>query len=235
MRIYQGMYEAVKETERELVEMGIRNHPQTMQDKDVKDDDDYDTIELQGYGYKILSSNDMDEAIQRLGGSLNYCVQEFADRIADKPTNPGKSYLEREEVWKPFLHEGKFSYTYSERIFPQLNQILAELKNRPETRQAVITFYDRHQDLPNLGGKKRIPCSMYYQVLVRNRNNRTMVDLVYTMRSCDIYTHFIYDVWLALKMQKHIANVLGERPGHFTHFIGSLHAYKKDYEEKGVF
>jgi thymidylate synthase len=98
-----------------------------------------------------------------------------------------------------------------------------------------MTVYDRHQDIKNMGGIARIPCSMYYQFLRRNRNNQEVLDCIYTMRSCDIYTHFLYDIWLTMRLQEYVANSLGIEPGNFTHFIGSLHAYKRDYEKKGVF
>jgi thymidylate synthase len=86
-----------------------------------------------------------------------------------------------------------------------------------------------------MGGKARIPCSMYYQFLRRKRNGVEVLDCIYTMRSCDFYTHLIYDVWLAMRLQEFIANAVGIESGNFTHFIGSLHAYRRDYEKKGVF
>jgi len=233
VRIYKNLREAVQETERELVEMGTDVWPETMQDK--KATEEYQTKELQGYGYIITSHSSKDEHFQFLGGDLDYAMADFQERVMDQWINPGSAYLLRDEVWREFLHDGKFAYTYNERIREQLPMIIEELKARPNTRQAVLTIYDRHQDMNNMGGKARIPCSMYYQFLRRKRNEQEVLDCIYTMRSCDIYTHYIYDVWLAMRLQEYIANALGLEPGHFTHFIGSLHAYRKDYIKKGVF
>ena len=235
MRIYKGLYEAFKETERELFEMGILIHPQTMQDKDVSEDENYITKELQGYCFKITSQTTRDTDFVTLNGNIEYVIQELSDRMNVHWLNPGKAFRNRNEVWKEFLHKGKFAYTYNERFREQLPQIIEELKINPQTRQAIVTMYDRHQDINNIGGKARIPCSMYYQFLRRNREGEEFLDAIYTMRSCDLYTHFIYDLWLGMGLQEEIGRNIGIYPGHFTFFVGSLHAYKKDYKDKGVF
>jgi thymidylate synthase len=236
VRIYSNLKEALNETERELFEMGTKVCPQTMQDKDIKGNKDFETIELQGYAYCITSHGDSILSFQERRGNLTYLDQEFSDRISSQWLNPGKAFFLREQVWNPFLEKnGKFSYTYNERYREQLNQVVEELRNHPDTRQAVITIYDRHQDMQSMGGIRRIPCSMHYQFLRRRRNSQEYLDVIYVMRSCDFYEHFIYDILLTMRLQEYVANLLNIRYGNFTHFIGSLHAYRKDYEDKGVF
>ena len=237
MRIYNNVKEAVKETERELVEMGIKLHPETMQDKEVGDNLDFETIELQGYGYKITSFHGLEADFRSLKGNWEYIQAEMSDRLSNTLLNPGNAWLTRQDVWEEFVENktGRFAYTYNERFREQLPYLIEELREHPNTRQAVMTMYDRHQDMGNMGGIRRIPCSMYYQMLRRVRQGVEKLDLIYTMRSCDFYTHYLYDICLAMKMQEYIANAVGIEPGHFTHFIGSLHAYAKDYTTKGVF
>lgn len=236
MRIYQTLKEAYGEVQRDLVEMGTEVHPESMQDKVVKDDDNFITKELQGYCYSIISHGKIREDFEALGGSEPYAFQELLDRTSNDWRNPGESWKHRPEVWKEFIHNGRMAYTYNERFREQLPIIIKELQERPNTRQAIITMYDRHQDIANLGGKARIPCSLTYQFLIRDRGDDQLgLDCIYTMRSCDIYTHFIYDVYITMKLQEYIAGALGLEPGKFIHFIGSLHAYKKDYSTKGVF
>jgi len=232
MRIYSKLSEAVKETERELIEMGTRVIVQSMQDKEGI----FDTIELQGYGYIITNHAGIEEDFIKLGGNVEYLRQELQERVSPLWYNPGQAWSIREDTWSQFLEpSGKFAYTYNERFREQLMPLLKELNDKPSTRQAILSMYDRHQDMNNWGGKRRIPCSMYYQFLRRIRNGIEVLDIIYTMRSCDIYNHYLYDVVLAMKLQEYVANALGIEPGHFTHFIGSLHAYKKDADKKGVF
>jgi thymidylate synthase len=122
------------------------------------------------------------------------------------------------------------------------------LEVHPDTRQAIINIHSNicptfgvkgaaispvfgSADLENTGGLGRIPCSMYYQFIRRNN----ALNLIYTMRSCDFLVHYPIDLMLALRAQTHVAQILGIKPGAFTHFIGSLHAYQKDMSKRGIF
>ena len=231
MRIYKNFAEAVDETKRNLYEMGIRVHPHSMQNKIVKNNEEYSSLEIQGEVFSVEDTSDRDKMV---GDNLAYCKAEFAERIV-KTVNPGKSYKLRLKVWKEFLVNEKMDYTYSERMFPQLEKTIAEMKRNPDTRQAIIEIHNNKLDLEAMGGKKRIPCSMYYQLMIRkDPQGIPRVNIIYTMRSCDYYTHFKNDMWLACELKDYVAKRLGIKPGTFTMFIGSLHAYKKDFET-GVF
>jgi len=257
MRIYQDVAEMVREVERDLWEMGHDVHPQTMQDKDVADDPDYMTKELPAYGFKVKGGWEPDKIGEMVNyvltgelGSLPhkdygdvalYIEDEFTDRICGAQLNPGKSYKRRPYVWDQFLHNGKFAYTYSERIAPQLSRIVDELNEKPETRQAIINIHNNLSfrqstpvvgpDLVNMGGVGRIPCSMYYQFIRRGN----ALDMVYCMRSCDFLVHFPVDIALALRIQELVAMNCEVAPGILTYFTGSLHAYYKDMRARGVF
>ena len=261
MRIFSNPLEAVKEVERDLWEMGIVVHPQTMQDKDIKDDPEYATKEMRGYSFKISGwSYDFDDLVKvfehffpdQVKEVSNYCLVEIKDRLGGIALNPGSSYICRPDIWDEFLHDGKFAYTYSERMEEQVDIILQELKKNPESRQGIITIHtnicpkidglltDTAQetntvavsaDIWNRGGGGRIPCSMYYQIMIREEK----VDLIYTMRSCDLLTHFPIDLALALMTQQWFSAKLDRPMGTFTYFCGSLHAYFKNIKLRGVF
>lgn len=246
MRIFANATEAFDEIERDLFEMGIESHPPTVQDKDVKDNDEYITKELIGYSYSLVNP-EVDELStiveKRLGkNGLAYVTTELIERIIGRAINPGSSWVYRQEVWTPLLEKnGRFAYTYSERIAPQLKRLIEELSHNSETRQAIMTIYDHHHDLNSWGGIRRVPCSMYYHLFIRN-NELTMI---YTMRSCDFYTHFPIDVYLAIGLLAHIVGVLAHIGGEigddlftrtrFIHFIDSLHAFKKDWDKRRIF
>jgi len=261
MRIYQNLFEAARETERELFEMGIAVAPQTMQDKNVANDPAYITKEIRGYGFKIVDWAVNMVHIKKVleyffkeekDSVFSYILTELRDRTSAKVFNPGHAYLHRQELWKEFLYDGKFAYTYSERMNPQLQTILQELKINPETRQAIINIHSNicplidgqvedtgaeenrvsiSADLDNRGGGSRVPCSMYYQIMIREKK----VDLIYTMRSCDFLIHFPVDICLALLLQDWFAGKLELKTGVFTYFVGSLHAYQHDMQIRGIF
>jgi len=230
MRIFRDGYEAVREVERDLWEMSIDVPAGTMQDKDVHGNSDYDTKEVQAYGYTLTSMNKLREMVEYLGGNLEWADAEMLDRISPCYINPGETH-KLFPAWEEFLRDGQFSYSYNERFREQLPIIVRELKLRPNTRQAVMTMFDRHQDAGNFGGKDRVPCSLSYQFYIRGGQ----LNLIYTMRSCDFLTHFVHDVYLACGLLKYVAEELGVPAGHFVHFIGSLHAYKKDLAGRGIF
>lgn len=249
--------------------MGIDVHPQTMQDKKIGDNPDYATKELRGYGFKLVKcpfnygeitqmvnyvvNGKADKATAATDHIQDYIEAEHKDRLSPA-SNPGNAFRTRPEVWEEFLHDGKFAYTYSERFYPQLCRILKELREKPETRQAILNIHSNicpipqyavgeaftrntgkvwgSADMENMGGNGRIPCSMYYQFMIREG----ALDLIYTMRSCDFLTHFPVDFALAMKMQTHVANELGGMPvGTFTYFAGSFHAYAIDLKKRNIF
>lgn len=226
MRIFSNFSEAVNEIKRDLAEMGILVHPQTMQDKFVGDDPDYETMELQNYSYTVTNPS---SSLHQLKVSAPWVELEHMERTQGYGSNPGIAYLSRPEVWEEFLHEGQFSYTYSERIGDQLNNIIEEIKEHPDSRQLYLSIWDPNIDNDRMGSIRRVPCSLGYLFQVRNGQ----LNITYKMRSCDFATHFQNDAYLAVRLMQHVARATGYKTGYFTHEIGSFHVYQKDV--KGVF
>lgn len=225
MRIFKNLDEMYKEVERELLHNGLVSQSSTVQDKDVHDNDDFMMKELIGFSYLVSDTSDKDQWLQDRGGSLQWANTDFTERI--RPSiNPGEAYKIR-PVWEEFLHDGKFAYTYSERMTGKISQVIDLLQNKANTRQAVISIYNPDIDDARRGGKMRVPCSMYYQFIARDGK----LDVIYNMRSCDFAEHMPYDVWHAAKLRDLIAEQVGLKPGDLIHFIGSLHAFKKDKRE----
>lgn len=229
MRIFANCKEAISEIERDLFEMGIESHSKSMQNKKVEDDDNYKTKEMLGYTFTILDSSDKDKMVN---DCLDWCNAEFRERISGYddiqkhiPINPGEAYKLRENVWSEFLVNKKFDYTYNERMYQQIQKMIDELKSNPESRQTLIQFYDRNIDQSLMGGRARIPCSLHYQLMIREGK----LNIIYMMRSSDFYTHFKNDIWHAVTFRDWVAEKLNLPTGRFIMFISSLHAYKKDF------
>lgn len=230
MRIYSGLNEAHSEIMRDLLEVGEWIHGYSVQDQIVEGDKAFDFMELSPYAYMLSETNDLDSFTKRLELNGAWIQAEFEERVLGG-FNPGEAWKLRGKVWKPFIQRGgTFAYTYSQRLHwqNQLSRIVEELAFRPTTRQAVITIYQSMPDACRLGGARRIPCSMFYQFMTRNG----ALSLHYVMRSCDFFTHFPYDQILAIKLQRYVAALLDLEVGIFTHFITSLHAFRKDFPEE---
>ena len=102
-----------------------------------------------------------------------------------------------------------------------------------DTRKAVLPIFNsdtKDKDTEYYDGSKRIPCSMYYDFLIRkNANGEEQLNICYHQRSSDFITHFGNDVYLAWFTMVYIANRVKVKPGYLYHTIDSLHAYKKDW------
>ena len=230
MRIFSSCLEGIKEVERDLMEMGTRVKIETYQDVNVKDKPGLsETLELLAYSYEITNTSDKGELLKYMKANKEWVLREFSERLDPDFINPGKAWKLRREVWEPFLHDGKFSYSYNERIQPQIDKIIEELKIHPGSRQCVLPIF-QPQDLDKFG-KERIPCCIMYQFLIR----KNKLNLIYTMRSSDLLTHLVYDIYLAISLQEYVAEKLKIEVGNFYHFISSLHAYRKDLEIRGIF
>lgn len=221
-RIFTNFKEAYEEVKRDLKEMGIVAHPHSYQDVDVSDKPEFKTYELQNYTYTVTQPK-----LEDFSPNQPWADLEFNERVCGHAINPGNAWKSRRKVWQSFLHDGEFAYTYAERLAPQLEKFLDELRRNPESRQIFISIWDPEIDPDSLGGISRVPCSLGYLVQVRQGT----LNLTYLMRSCDFATHFQNDAYLAVKLMNWLAERVGQKPGTFTHFIGSMHVFHKDVSE----
>lgn len=236
-RIYSNCKEALDEELRNVSELGIEVKIKTMQNKIVEDNDDLNTTkECQFETFGISNTDDFEEMHeffkQRTGIDFNkaWAVAEFEERIADQPVNPGEAFKLRADTWNEFLVDGKFDYTYSERLNPSLKAVIATLKADFGTRQAYLPIF-WPEDCHKTHGKNRVPCSLSYQFMIRNGK----LDIIYSMRSCDILRFFVSDVYLTIKLQRYVAKELGIAPGYAYYSFASLHAYKREIKNCRAF
>lgn len=178
-----------------------------------------------------------------------------------EPWNPGEAWKLRRDLWEQFLVKEEisfvgnethkeyheiFEYTYSERIMKpvyfngtvmtKIRAIIRLLKSDQDTRKAVLNIYgtdnyNEDEDSDHYDGSRRIPCSMYYDFLIRqNGKGEKVLHICYHQRSSDFVTHFGNDVYLAWRLMEYVAKEVGVKPGYLYHTIDSLHSYKKDWK-----
>lgn len=243
-RVFNNFREAFDEVGRELYEMGISVPSHSYQDKVTEGNDDFVTKELQGYQFVLCNAN-LNDALSLINekhraSGVKWTEQELRDRFDTLDLNPGRSWNYRSDTWKQFLEaDGRFSYTYNERFRPQIDRVIGELAIRPYTRQAIVEVYAFLIDQKNMGGNRRIPCSMHYQFMIREGR----LDIFYVMRSNDYLTHFIYDIALAIGIQHKVCEQIKARPnktpdlipGNLHYYSVSLHAFNKDLKALGIF
>lgn len=259
MRIFKNLQEAASEIERDLFEMGVEYQSATFQNIEVQGMESFKTKELISYVYQVNSRNadigDLKDFFNiptiRFRYMRNFIQAEIHERLMGtemnskdlrtlKPEliNPGTSWKNYYDLWNRFKDKTEgFDYTYIERLTQfginwdnQIQLCMEELRERTFSRQCLITIW-RAFDLYSIGGKKRVPCSIYFQFMIRNNT----LYLIYNMRSCDFYNHWLMDVMIAIGILNQVSNRLNITEGRFIHQINSLHAFQKDYENRGIF
>ena len=231
MRIYSNSFELMSELGRELNSYGQTVKPKTYQNKRIEGNEDFITKELICQQYCLTSLGDP-VWLFVFSHSKEWADAEFKERIDTSGIiNPGKAWELRKDLWEQFLVNGKFDYTYNERmlILPYTIQLL---KSDSDTRKAVLPIFNGsgEDDTLYYHGNKRIPCSMYYDFLIRqNGKGEKVLHICYHQRSSDFAQHFGNDIYLAWRLMEYVAQEVGVKPGYLYHTIDSLHAYKKDW------
>lgn len=256
MRFYSNCYELMSELGRNLWEMGSIVKPKTYQNKDISGNEDFETKELICEQYCLTSLDKEEYLFIHDKNSMEWVREEFKERVTNPQLgvnwpmyiNPGEAYKLRLDIWEDFLvypsiGAKKFDYTYNERIMqrffspdipgwtkPNLISVIELLEADNDTRKAILPIFTA-SDVMNNDGKKRIPCSMYYDFLVREINGVPRLNITYHQRSADLVAHFGNDVYLAWRLMEFVANEIGVKPGYLYHTIDSLHSYKRDWQK----
>lgn len=233
MRHYATFPEALNELRRELKEMGILIHTKSVQNIDITNNPEYNSYEITNYTYRVLDAKSDDIPLHPQ--HRDWCHAELQERLSGKALNPGAAWRLREKYWKQFLKpdpfkatQQRFDYAYPERMSATLIRVIRALKQDNITRRAYLPIFEPlMDDVSNFNN--RIPCSLGYWFVYR----QGQLDITYLQRSADFSEHFRNDIWLANSLKDHVASETGLKPGHFVHWLGSLHIFAKDVE--GVF
>lgn len=124
--------------------------------------------------------------------------------------------------------DGTFWGSYGDRISNQVYHIIDKLTRDPDSRQAIVTFWNHPRD--NNPSKRDYPCTIALGFRIR----RDMLDLSVTMRSNDLWLGTAYDVFQFTQLQHVIAHELGVDTGTYTHTAWSLHVYERDLAKCAV-
>lgn len=169
-------------------------------------------------------------------------IQNPSDRDITTPWRKwSKKYAEREWNWylsadpsvkeiKKFapmwdkMHNGNnivnSNYGFQWSRNKQLQKVIEQLKNNPNSRKAWITIYD---------GKEKenydfdTPCTLAVGFDIKP--NSESVDMTVCMRSNDLVYGFCNDQYCFSKLQEYVAEKLNRPVGIYTHFAHDMHIY----------
>lgn len=148
--------------------------------------------------------------------------------------NVPELFTDRVSKFAQFMDGGVLWGAYGQRAHGAFGNVVELLKRDPDSRQAVITFYDHDRDLNR--EKRDIPCTISAQFLLREHRDgpdtediHWYLDLGISMRSNDLWLGTPYDFIQFAILQASVAQALGARMGRYVHRVGSLHLYGRDH------
>lgn len=119
---------------------------------------------------------------------------------------------------------GTFWGAYGNRIGNQLEHVISKIRHDTDTRHAVITLWN--PTLDNVRGKKDYPCT----IAIGFSWFKDKLDMQVTMRSNDVWLGVPYDFFQFAQLQLTLCNMMGQRPGTYTHTAWSSHIYYNDLD-----
>lgn len=128
----------------------------------------------------------------------------------------------RVKAFDQFTDDGVFWGAYGPRIVGLPGEIVRLLNRDPQSRQAVMTYFDGHRDLGR--DKKDLPCTVASQFFVRWGTLEHRI----VMRSQDVWRGLTYDVVQFAALQGMVAAALDLPVGRAIFQVGSLHLYEED-------
>ena len=139
----------------------------------------------------------------------------------------GELYGKVPEIWKRMADEHgnvNSNYGWQWKREDQLESIVYQLKNNPNTRQAAISIYDAKECKDYINDT---PCTYAVQFTIVNDK----LNMCVTMRSNDLWYGFCNDQYCFSRLQLLVANKLGLLVGDYYHFAHNLHLYNNIIEK----
>ena len=140
----------------------------------------------------------------------------------------GELYGKVPAIWKRMADKNgnvNSNYGWQGQREDQLESIISQLKNNPETRQAAISIYDAKECKDYVNDT---PCT--YAVQFTILNNKLNMSVV--MRSNDLWYGFCNDQYQFSSLQMLVANETGYDVGTYYHFAHNLHLYNDKLPEQ---
>lgn len=213
------------------------------------------SIELQHVNFRLKVPDSRDDLQAEVKPNLPWAEDHFLERVSGEPLNPPPS-----EAWWPYRVNGnaehkdgeKFSHTYPERMWPKraeafsegqmnnrgiryaygdLQDVINLLAHDPYTRQAYLPIWFP-EDTGAVEGQ-RVPCTLGYHFLIRPGEEGMNADIVYYIRSCDLFRHFTDDVYMAARLLQWVVGSVRDRgidvqARSLIMQISSLHIFEGD-------
>jgi len=188
-----------------------------------------DTKALFNVGFTIEEPMDNHISCEQRNWKQDYAEAEWqwyltGDRNIKKL---GELYGKVPEIWKRMADEHgnvNSNYGWQWKREGQIDSIVYQLKNNPNTRQAAISIYDAKECKDYINDT---PCTYAVQFTIVDGK----LNMCVTMRSNDLWYGFCNDQYCFSRLQLMIADRLEIRLGTYFHFAHNLHLYNNIIEK----
>lgn len=135
---------------------------------------------------------------------------------------------DKARTWKQIADEkGEVNSNYGWQLERngQLDRCVELLQRDPDTRRAICTIGDGKEVYGAEYNSKDIPCTLSFQFI----KNDDSLDLIVTMRSCDLVWGYCNDQYMFSKWLQMIAEKCKLPIGRLVMSIGDLHIYERHW------
>jgi len=235
MRLFSSCTEMLEETYREIWKRGQTIFDKTVQGK-IVGEEAFEQKEIVFYNFRVDDYDDLKQMLAKakeLFGKEHHDIKVAEEWFKDMIENDSlhENWWDMTDYTKKYFKQfcdegdGKASYSYGERIIPQLKPLIDKLKSNKYSRGAILTM-PIPEDIKRVG--RRVPCTTAYHFICRPTLNGDKLNLIVVQRSCDAINFFPLDFAKSVLLLKHIAKETGLDPGYVIMSINSLHVYAKD-------
>lgn len=189
--------------------------------------------------YSVLILRPQDGFVHPSGRVLNHAITAIEGTSLVGQCSVPELITDRVGAFAPYANDGIFWGAYGPRAAGDVGEVVDLLRRDPDSRQAVITLFDSDRDLgrPNV---KDVPCTLSIQFFLRDgafgpepEDVRKYLQMWVVMRSNDAWLGLPYDLGQFSLLQFAIAQALGAEIGTYTHTVGSMHLYERNWEAAG--
>ena len=191
------------------------------------------TMAMFNQGFTI--ENPLDRIIhnETRGFNVEYAEAEWQWYLSgdDSVDKLGEIYGKVPAIWERMAIGPKrlvnSNYGYQWERGYQLDKVVQQLKDNPNTRQAAISIYDGKEINKY---RKDTPCTYAVQFTVLDNK----LNMCVVMRSNDLWFGFCNDQYQFSKLQEMVSKRTGYAVGTYYHFAHNLHLYDDQLPEQNT-
>lgn len=136
--------------------------------------------------------------------------------------NPGFIEYSDWSFYKKFQIDGKYPYTYGERLCVPLHTLSNTMLNNRTSRQLIISIWNNISDT----GHTFVPCNVLMKLEIRlDRLNMFVIN-----RSQDVCRGIFLDTFAYPMIHQIVAKNFGLKLGKYYHYIMNAHIYEDDMD-----